>query len=233
MWSLRNMRAASLGLLGVGVMASFAIAAALGPAGKKTAPAVSPAPAPQDTSALAAREQDTAANLQMVFNGEVNAKQRYVEFAKQADREGYPGVAQLFRACARAEQAHADQHVHAIAWVGGEARGMIQRLQLGSTEENLAVSRDAEIYESTQLYPAVIERARADHQSTAVRSANYALSAEREHATLVTAALASLASRAAPHPLYVCPVCGKTVESLDFKKCPNCFTSTKRFIAVS
>jgi rubrerythrin len=168
-----------------------------------------------------------------VFGNEVNAKQRYLEYAKQADREGYPAVGRLFRACARAEEAHADQHVHAIAWTGGEARALLERVWMGTTEENLRASLSTEIYEATMVYPSVIERARVDHQAMAVRSANFALSAEREHAGLMAAALSSLANRPAAATYFVCPICGKTVTAVDFAKCPNCFTSAKRFVAVS
>ena len=233
MWSGRSMRAAFFGLLGAGAIAGLAMAAAPGSTARHTEPAVPPTPAPQDSIATLVSEQSTAQNLQFVFNNEVNAKYRYIAFAKQADLEGYPAVARLFRACAVAEQVHADQHVHAIAWIGGEARGSLQRISIGTTEENLAASLANEVEEANALYPAMIRRARADHQSMAVRSANFALAAEREHAILMAEALASLVPHAAPGPFYVCPVCGKTVTSLGFKKCPNCFTPAKRFRQVS
>jgi rubrerythrin len=227
------MRAAFFGLLGAAAIAGLAIAARPGPTVRNTGPAVPPTTAPQDSLAAIVGAQSTAANLQFVFNNEVNAKYRYQAYAKQADAEGYPAVARLFRACAQAEQVHADQHVHAISWIGGEARGTLQRIPMGTTEENLATSLASEVEEADQLYPAMIRRARAEHQSMAVRSANFALAAEREHAVLMAEALASLAPNTAPRPFYVCPVCGNTVTSLSFKKCPNCFTSVKRFQPVS
>lgn len=230
MWSGRSMRAAFFGLLGVGVIAGFAIAAAPGPTVRNTA---SDAPPAQDSLAALVAGQSTEANLQWFFNNEVNARYRYLAYAKQADLEGYPAVARLFRACAQAEQVHANGHVHAIAWVGGEARGTLQRIPIGTTEENLAASLVSEVEEADQLYPAMIRRARADHQSMAVRSANFALAAEREHAVLMAEELASLAPHATPRPFYVCPLCGHTVTKLDFQKCPNCFTSAKRFQTVS
>src|ERR1035437_8259983 len=48
----------------------------------------------------------TLANLQTAYNGESNAHAKYLEFAKQADSEGYGKVASLFRAAAAAEQIH-------------------------------------------------------------------------------------------------------------------------------
>jgi rubrerythrin len=220
----------SLGLLGAGMITTLAIAGSPAALDKAASSRLSPTAATQQDAVVTPRDQDTRANLQWVFTNEVNAKQRYLEFAKQADHEGYRSVAVLFRACARAEQAHADQHVHAIAWNGAEARAVLDRMAVRGTEENLKVSLDQEIYEATQLYPSMIDRARADRQAMAVRSANYAMSAEREHAGLMAAALASLAACPPASPLYVCPVCGKTVRSVDFAKCPNCFTPAKRFV---
>jgi rubrerythrin len=191
------------------------------------------APLPPVVEPAAPIVGDTPTNLQAAFTGEMNAKQRYVAFAQRADREGYPGVARLFRACAQAEQVHANEHVHAIAWTGREARAVLERLGVGTTAENLRSAVESETYEVTQFYPALLERARSDHQPMPVRSLTFALSAEREHVGLLTAALASLDRRPPARPIYVCPLCGKTVESLEFRKCPNCFTGAKKFIKES
>ena len=231
MRSVRRSATASLGLLGIAIIATSGLARV----SENVHATSSSTEAPQirQVAVVSPRDQDTRANLQWVFGNEVNAKQRDLEYAKQADREGYPAVARLFRACARAEEAHGEQHVHAIAWTGGEARAVLERVWTGTTEQNLRGSLSFEIYEATQVYPSVVERARADHQAMAVRSANYALSAEREHAGLMAAALATLEQRPAPTPIFVCPSCGKTVTAVDFAKCPNCFTAAKRFVAVS
>lgn len=176
---------------------------------------------------------DTATNIQAAFEREMNAKSTYVELAKKADREGYPAVARLFRACARAEQAHADRCVQAIASTGGtEARAHLGRPQVGPTEENLKTSIEQERYEVDAFYPPLIERARAENQTMAVRSLTFAHAAEREHVELLTAALEHMGDPPGKSPYYVCTFCGKTVTALDFDKCPNCFTAAKKFVRV-
>jgi rubrerythrin len=175
---------------------------------------------------------DTKANLQKAFANEMNAKERYTNYARQADREGYAAAAQLFRACAQAEQIHADRHVHAIAVVGGEARVLLDRVYAGTTAQNLQAAIQTEDYEVNESYPALLARAREDLESEAVRSLTFALSAERDHERLLTAALANLELRPEARPLYVCSYCGRTVETPDFKKCPNCFTDSRKFIRV-
>jgi rubrerythrin len=192
-----------------------------------------PEPVVTQPQAAAPEVGDTRANLQTSFDNEINAKERYLAAAKQADREGYPYVAQLFRACARAEQAHAEQHVHAIAVIGGEAKALLQRLSIGTTAENLRVAIDLETYEATQLYPALLARARAEQLTAAVRSITFALAAEREHARLLTAAQLTLDQRLAARTFFVCPMCGRTVETQDARQCPNCYTSARRVIRVT
>ena len=224
-----DMRGPTRGLLGVVVAIGVAFTA---PASAATVERGKTPETPTSATVTAPEVRETRANLQDAFAGEVNARERYLVAAKAADREGYSYVAQLFRACARAEQAHAEQHVHAIAWGGGEARALLQRLALGGTAENLRVSVELETYEATQLYPAFLARARAEHNAAAVRSMNFALAAEREHARLLTAALETLDQHRAPGRLFVCAQCGKTVESLGFAKCPNCFASAASFVSV-
>ncbi len=222
-------------LFGAALVVASAIAAiaatrALPPAqtarGGRSADAVAEAPAPL-------RIEDTATNVKLAFDLEMNAKERYLALAKQANREGYPAVARLFRACARAEEAHAQRLLQAIASTGGfEARVMLKRPVVATTPENLMDSIERERYEVDQFYPALIEKARAEGSTVAVRGMTFAHAAEREHLVLLTAALANLAQPDASRAIYVCPTCGKTVEALGFTKCPNCFTSAKKFVRV-
>lgn len=220
-----------IGVLG-GALAVVAIAvtgmtaAAAGPESGRSPETAAVAPAPP-------RVRDTRTNLQLAFDQEMNGKERYLAEAKRADREGHREVARLFRACARAEEAHAQRHVEAIAAAGGyEARTTVQRFEVGSTAENLAGSIARERHEIEQFYPPLIERARADGFTAAVRSMTFALSAEREHLALLGAALERLGRADAPQRFHVCPTCGKTVAKLGFAKCPNCFTTAKKFVAV-
>ena len=208
------------------------VATALGATPKELAPPV-PAPpvlAPPPTPAAVVR--DTRSNLQDAFQNEVNAKARYETAARIAAQENYPAVARLFRALAQSEQIHADQDVHAIAWLGNEAKAYMEKSALGSTADNLRAAIDRETYEANQLYPALLERARSEHQPAAVRSLTFALASEREHAQRLTQALAQLDARPAPQPIYVCGLCGMPVDSIESGSCPNCFTSSHRFSRV-
>jgi rubrerythrin len=49
--------------------------------------------------------------LREAFAGESKAYIRNTAFAKQADQEGYPQIARLFRAVAEAEKVHAEEYL--------------------------------------------------------------------------------------------------------------------------
>jgi rubrerythrin len=230
MGSVSSGRALSAVALCVALVAGMATGTLVAGAGPKSA---KPAAPPDAKTPIEPTVRDTPENLQAAFTNEMNAKEWYMSASRAADREGFAAVARLFRACARSEQVQADRHVQAIAWRGGEAKAFLDRITIGTTEENLRGAVEHETYEVEHFYAALLAKAREDREPMAVRSLTFALSADREHARLLAGALASLGERPAPGTLYVCPFCGKTVTSLDFRKCPNCFTPAGRFVPVT
>lgn len=173
----------------------------------------------------------TLANMQAAYNGESNAHVRYLAFATQADKEGYGGVASLFRAAARAEEVHASNHAAVIKKMGGNPQASIENPTVSSTRNNLQAAIKGETYERDTMYPEFLKQARLDRNTEAIKSLNRAKTAEAEHAKLYAAALASLDNSKGSKALayYVCPVCGFTVPVVDFQKCPSCFTPKEKF----
>jgi len=177
--------------------------------------------------------QTTLANMQAAFNGESNARAKYLAFAQKADEEGYAGVASLFRAAASAEGVHAENHAEVIRQLGGNAQATIDDIQVGTTRENLEAAIAGESYEWDVMYPGMLNRARRDRDRAALRSFNFAMTAEREHAKFYRAALENLESWKEARTFYVCSVCGETVATLDFKKCPSCFAKVDEYVKVN
>ena len=182
---------------------------------------------------VAAAPSKTLDNLQSAFNGESNANAKYLEFAKKADQEGYAGAAALFRAAARAEEFHARNHADVIKKLGGTPKAEIKLPAIMSTADNLKASIEGETYERIKMYPEFIAEAKAAGEKDAVKSFNYALTAEGQHAKFYTEAAANLTAWKAAKKFAVCPVCGNTVTVVDFSKCPVCFTPGEKFIAVA
>jgi rubrerythrin len=175
----------------------------------------------------------TLENLQEAFNGESNARVRYLAFAEKADQEGYAPVASLFRAAARAEEIHAKNHAAVIRKKGAEPKCVIETPVVQSTRENLEAAIAGESYERDVMYPAFIKVAEADKDAAAVRTFKGAMEAEDEHAKLYAAALNGLAKSSAKATYYICPVCGYTAAKLDFERCPVCNHPGKKFEMVS
>jgi len=176
----------------------------------------------------------TLQNLQTAYNGESNAHARYLAFAGKADQEGYFQIASLFRAAAKAEGIHANNHEVEIKRLGGTAQAKIESPVVKSTKENLEAAIKGETYERDVMYPDFYTQARAAGDAGAVQTFNYSRGAETEHAALFTNALGNMASmRMKGVTYYVCTVCGYTTTNLDFAKCHTCFSPKDKYVAVS
>ncbi len=175
----------------------------------------------------------TLDNLQAAFDGESNAHAKYLEFARQADAEGYGRVAVLFRAAARAEEVHASNHARVIFQKGAEPLAEVHAAEVRSTRENLQVAIAGETYEFETMYAGFLAQARAEGDAAAERTFRFASEAEKEHARLYSEALAHLDDWRAAAPFFVCPVCGWTVSAVDFARCPVCSTKDERFEQVA
>ena len=97
-------------------------------------------------------------NLKEAFAGESQANRRYLYFAKQADIEGYPDVAGLFRDTAEGETGHAHGHLDYLKDVGDPATDM----PMGDTVENLKTAVAGETHEYTDMYPGMAKSAREE-----------------------------------------------------------------------
>ncbi len=185
------------------------------------------------TAASAATK--TLDNMQVAFNGESNAHARYLAFAKQADEEGYGEVASLFRAAARAEEIHAGNHARVMKEMGAVPQSKIDSPAVKSTRENLEAAIKGENYERETMYPEFLKQARADRNNPAIKSLNFAKTAEDEHAKLYAAALSDLAHLKGTKAMtfFVCPKCGFTTKETNFSKCPSCLTPKEQFEKVA
>ena len=157
-------------------------------------------------------------NLKDAFAGESQANRKYLAFAKQADRDGHPQVAKLFRAAAEAETVHAHSHLRTV---GG----------INSTAKNLQEAIAGETHEFKEMYPEMIAVAKSEDNKSALRSFTYANEVEKVHAALYQNALDNLDSLKEVD-YYVCSVCGYTCESEAPYVCPVCSAKAKAFFKV-
>ena len=147
--------------------------------------------------------------LKEAFAGESQANRKYTSFAAQAEKEGYPQAAKLFRAAAEAEAVHASNHLRALK-------------AIKTTKENLREAIIGETHEFKEMYPEMIEAAKAEGMKDAERTLSYANAVEEYHAKLYHEMLEGLESKKESFSYFVCPVCGMTVEREVPDKCPVC-----------
>ena len=162
----------------------------------------------------------TQANLAEAFAGESQANQKYRAFAKQAEQDGFPNVARLFRTTAEAERIHAEGHLKALEHVG-------------TTAANLQAAIDGETYEYTRMYPPMLEQAERDGHK-AKRMFGYAVKAEATHAELYRRALEAVAagSDLGETQFWLCPVCGHIEFGRPSQACPVCGVKADKFVQV-
>jgi rubrerythrin len=158
----------------------------------------------------------TTQDLMEAFAGESQANRKYLAFAAKADQEGYPYVARLFRAAAEAETIHAHNHLRALKGIK-------------STKENLQEAIGGEFLEFKEMYPGMIAAAKAAGNKDAERTFAFANEVEKVHHALYEKALKSLEEKLKAVDMYICPVCGYTVEEEVPEKCPVCGAKGKTF----
>ena len=113
----------------------------------------------------------TEDKLRDAFAGESQAHMRYLNFADRSEKDGRTNVARLFQAAAYSEQIHASNHLRALDGIR-------------TTAENLAEALAGETFEVEEMYPAYKAVAVEQGEKKAVRPMDWALAAEKVHASL-------------------------------------------------
>jgi rubrerythrin len=159
----------------------------------------------------------TEDNLKNAFAGESQANRKYLAYAEQAERDGLPNIAKLFRTAAEAETIHAHGHLRAMGGVG-------------STVDNLQAAIEGETYEYTEMYPPMLEQAEKDGHKAA-RMFKFANQTEEIHAKLYKAALeaAKQGKDFETADIYLCPICGHIELGTPPETCPVCGAKAKVF----
>lgn len=164
----------------------------------------------------------TLDNLKEAFAGESQANRKYLAFAKKAEADGFAQVAKLFRAAAQAETIHAHAHLRVLGGVK-------------STAENVQEGIDGEGFEFQQMYPKFVAEAEKEGNKAAVITFKNAMAAEEIHHGMYKVALAAVkAGKDLPGTaIYVCDVCGNTVEGSAPDKCSVCGAPKARFAHIA
>lgn len=150
----------------------------------------------------------TKTNFLTAFAGESQANRKYLAYARQAEKEGLPQVAKLFRAVAEAETIHALAHLRSAG-------------KVGTTLDNLKDAISGETYEFTKMYPEMMKEAEEEGEKAAHTYFRWVNAVEEVHSKLYQKAL-DAQGNIENVDYYVCSVCGYTHEGPHEDKCPVC-----------
>jgi rubrerythrin len=155
-------------------------------------------------------------NLAAAFAGESQANRKYLAFAKKAESEGLGQIAKLFRAAAAAETIHAHAHLRVMGGVK-------------DTADNLQAAVDGEGHEFREMYPEFVKEAQAEDNKAALISFQNAMAVEEIHEGLYQKALDAVKGGGdlPATAVFVCAVCGNTVEGEAPEVCPVCGAKNK------
>ncbi|HOA17614.1 MAG TPA: rubrerythrin family protein [Fervidobacterium sp.] len=157
--------------------------------------------------------------LEDAFAGESMAHMKYLIFADEAEKKGLKNLSNLFKAISYAEFVHARNHFRALK-------------KLGDTPDNIQSCIDGETFEIEEMYPVYNEVAKLQGEKEAQITTHGALEAEKIHAEMYKKAL-TLVNEGKDYDadkIFICSVCGYTVEDEAPEKCPVCGAPKSAFL---
>jgi len=162
--------------------------------------------------------EKTQAGLKLAFQGEAEAAFRNLAFAEQADKDGYPQIAHMFRAIAEAEAVHCRNAIR--------LRNIIR-----DTETNLQSAFERELLAKNEKYPQLIKDAEEEGERPAALIFSRARDVEEMHAGIYKKALDHLMEERQTQ-YYVCSVCGYVADGTIPEECPVCGAPADKFTEV-
>jgi rubrerythrin len=168
--------------------------------------------APHEVAGI--KGEKTLRNLKMGFVAESQASVRNQSFALNADMEGFPQMATLFRAVAESEAVHAYNHLQLLNGVS-------------DTQQNLASAFERENL-AADTYPELIKDAIEEGNDDAACTFGFVRDVEKEHAKLYARAMDHMVSEKTTE-YYVCSICGHIEDGSAPENCPICGAPENKF----
>jgi rubrerythrin len=183
-------------------------------------------------------EVKTGEHLLAAYNGESTVRAKYLDYATLADEESLSKIALMFRALAKSEEIHANNHRAALATMGIHiAKPDIAKYMRSTTVFNIEDAIRGELYEVDTMYAAFVKVAEKEGNKVAHEAFTWAMDTEKKHAEQLQSLLDILTGAAAakyPMSWYVCRKCGNTFKEHESEDpCPFCETPADEFISFS
>lgn len=168
----------------------------------------------------------TEQNLINAFAGESQARNRYSYFAKQAKKEGYEQIAEIFLMTAENEKEHAKLFYEYIGNTKAAVDGTYP-FELGTTEENLESAAAGENEEWNILYDEAEKTAREEGFDEIADTFHHVIEAEKHHEQRYLKLLENIKNKTVfkkeKETNWMCRECGYVHHGKSApNKCPNC-----------
>jgi rubrerythrin len=179
--------------------------------------------------------QKTIENLAKAFIGESQARNRYAFYAKQAKKEGYDQIAELFELTADNEREHAKWLMRMLSDLKAKQGGSFQDpvveadmpTVFGDTAANLQAAIDGENHENTSMYPSFAQEADKEGLPEVAERLRAISRAEEHHEERYRKLLKQVQEdtmwKKEEETTWMCRKCGYThTGQKPPEKCPSC-----------
>ena len=180
------------------------------------------------------KETLTEKNLLKSFAGESQARMRYDYFAKQAKKEGFVQISNIFSETALNEMEHAKVFFKFLEGCSLEISASYPAGKIGTTLENLKSSADGEQEEWSQLYPEFASVAEKEGFDEVAERFRMIAKAEMAHEDRYRRLYDNLSSGSVfkkdKKVIWKCINCGYFHEGLEASdECPSCLHNQEYF----
>lgn len=167
-------------------------------------------------------------------------------WAEKAEKDGWKHAASVFRAVAKSESVHADQHARALKALGETPVANVEIPEGASLSEMLKKSIESEKETISKFYPELMSDLKTLLPAKAhgvVKNCETALKNDEQHLELFQKTLehsekdsekdsgsASAADSDSETPIFVCTVCGFIEEDEAPANCPQCGAPAEKFV---
>ena len=127
------------------------------------------------------KNTQTEKNLLISFAGESQAKNRYTFFARQAEKDGFVQVANIFRETAAQEEQHAKTFFRFLEGGEVEITACYPAGIIGETMQNLKAAAEGENEEWTKAYPQFAEVAEKEGFVKIAEKFRFIAAVEKQH----------------------------------------------------
>ena len=173
------------------------------------------------------KNTQTEKNLLISFAGESQAKNRYTFFAKQAEKEGYRQIANIFMETALQEEQHAKVFFKFLEGGKAEVKWDFPAGIIGTTMQNLKEAAEGENEEYSMMYPQFAEIAKEEGFPQIAAKFKIIATVEKQHEARYLRLLENLKNNTVfekPQPTkWMCLKCGYVHEGTKAPQiCPSC-----------